>query len=178
MTNDAPAQASVEAMARVIYESTEEILRPNFWEGWSLLDFAKADARTRNVHHVMARAVLSTLSPPPTVGAEDEAPIAWMWTHEDGTRAFTSDPDTKRIWEGTMKRVLVPVYTRPSPSAVEVKEVETLARALFALEEAREELRHYEADLSGEDYNCVELNDTITALRSCIASEKGVSNGG
>ncbi len=45
-------------------------------------------------------------------------PVAWMWVHEDGTRSFVSDPDTKRIWEETMKRVLVPVYAHPAPAAV------------------------------------------------------------
>lgn len=60
----------VEAMARVIYESTEPMLAPNFWRGWKLVDFALADARTRHTHHVMAQAVLASLSTGSTGSAE------------------------------------------------------------------------------------------------------------
>jgi len=59
--------------------------------------------------------------------------VAWMFTHEDGSRSFVSDPDTKRIWSETMKRDLVPLLATPAPSpAGGVREALELARKVIA----------------------------------------------
>lgn len=55
------------------------------------------------------------------LSARSAEPVAWMWTHEDGTRSFVADEDTKRIWVDTMKRELVPVYlAHTTPEASDV----------------------------------------------------------
>jgi hypothetical protein len=146
MTNDAVRDDVARAIARgdgIELDWITDQSNPRWQRYRKLADFA-----------------LAALSPPPTVGAEEEAPVAWMWTREDGTQSFVSDPDTKRIWEETMKRVLVPVYTRPSPSAVEVKAV-AQAMADRRLELINEPLARIWEELAK------------TAIRSCIASEKG-----
>lgn len=94
MTNDAPAQASVEAVARVIYKEM----------GFSY------EGRTVNAMGIpygswakalkAAEAVLA-LSPPPTVGAEDEASLFHVTgeriTRKDLNNAYRSGQENGRL---------------------------------------------------------------------------------
>lgn len=102
MTNDAPAQASVEAVLK-------KHLRISIDQDWDGMKYAILGIDE-------AAAELAALSPPPTVGAEDEAPVAWQWRHNG---QWLNCPDGWSERAHSAGREYRALYTRPSPSAVE-----------------------------------------------------------
>lgn len=94
------------------------------------------------------------------VPIEPTPQMAWAGVHQIGDIAASGVP----VWKAMLASA-----PAPASGGVDVPAVELLARALFALEEAREELTGYEKDATGEGYNCVELNDTIGALRASLS---------
>ncbi len=178
MTNDAPAQASVEAVA-ILTQARDAYTRTTRMQtisGETEAERRASEGEARDyaaeimfgelggltIDHIEA---LLALSPPPTVGAEDEAPVAWMWTHEDGTRSFVSDLDTKRIWERTMKRVLVPVYTRPAPSADE-------QRVKDAVDEIEGLVDGYDREKSDWYWRRTVIRLMLSRIRASLATDK------
>lgn len=167
MTNDAPAQASVEAIADLIdnlakcrsenamdmafLDNSDEIAaavlkliagRDGEWactvnrledriEGLNAdLDsavevaFRRGAVEWTRLNYPTIHMRLSdpaALSPPPTVGAEDEAPVAWRAKYKADTRwRYMDRPEPSTSYDPE-KYEVQPLFARPSPSAVEVK---------------------------------------------------------
>lgn len=99
-------------------------------------------------------------------------PVGWMWTHEDGSRSFVSDEDTKRIWVETMKRDLVAVYRHPAPPDALKVAVEALEKLLRRAEDGAGTLPAKEAvKLRPKDWHAI--GSAIRALATIRAQEDG-----
>ncbi|MBN9453294.1 MAG: hypothetical protein J0I42_15200 [Bosea sp.] len=195
MTNDAPAQASVEA----VIDQASRLMAAG-WRGNPNMsgddrDFMSPSMRRKHDDKVreVVEFVLAALSPPPTVGAEDEAG-AGMAEMAEIARIVSEWRHGPMLSPEALRQIAA--YTRPSPSAVEVKglvwnEYETEGEidrwdaetALGTFYEISTEFdgyhiahdhTHWTARLDTPDAaKAAAQADYEQRVRSCISSEKG-----
>lgn len=185
--NDAPAQASVEAVRNDGWQAEAEAQASALAEraGIDLLDDHGqflSDLEQTLIEFAEWTHKRAALSPPPTVGAEDEAVAEWQARLDDVSKwEVITDPDWYRS-RGCQVRAL---YSRPSPSAVEVKgdviaKIRKVAADFDAYAKAYDEAGLKDlaliATAKAFGVSCA-LEMLCPKPVSCIASEKGASHG-